>query len=83
VFIVLPLWAIIDYLTPQMHALLDNREKIIEQFNLAKAYMGDKPLLKEIDLSDEALMGFLQSLTRYIPRIVNSVLEEAHGGLYF
>jgi predicted PurR-regulated permease PerM len=75
VFIVLPLWAIIDYLTPQMHALLDNREKIIEQFNLAKAYMGDKPLLKEIDLSDEALMGFLQSLTRYIPRIVNSVLE--------
>lgn len=75
VFIVLPLWAIIDYLTPQVQALLENKEKIIEQFNIAKTYMSDKPLLKEIDLSDEALVGFLQNLTRYIPRIVNSVLE--------
>lgn len=75
VFIVLPLWAIIDYLTPQIQALLENRENIVRQFNLAKEYMSDKPLLKEIDLSDEALVNFLQGLTRYIPRIVNSVLE--------
>lgn len=75
VFIVLPLWAIIDYLTPQMQGLLENRENIIHQFNLAKAYMSDKPLLKEIDLSDEALVSFLQGMTRYIPRIVNSVVE--------
>lgn len=75
VFIVLPIWAIIDYLTPQIQALLANREEIVEQFNLAKEYMRDKPLLKEIDLSDEALVNFLQGLTRYIPQIVNSVLE--------
>lgn len=75
VFIVLPMWAIIDYLTPQIQALLENRDNIVHQFNLAKEYMSDKPLLKEIDLSDEALVNFLQGLTRYIPRIVNSVLE--------
>lgn len=75
VFIVLPIWAIVDYLTPQLSTFLANTDHIVGQFNLIKEYMSDKPLLKDIDMSDEALLSFLQSLTRYIPNIVNSVVE--------
>lgn len=75
VFIVLPIWAIVDYLTPQLSTFLSNTEHIVNQFNLLKEYMSDKPLLKDIDLSDEALLTFLQRLTKYIPNIVNSVVE--------
>lgn len=75
VFIVLPIWAIVDYLAPQLSTFLTNTDYIVNQFNLVKEYMSDKPLLKDIDMSDEALLAFLQSLTRYIPSIVNSVVE--------
>lgn len=75
VFIVLPLWAIVDYLTPQLTTFLTNTDHIVHQFNLLKEYMGKKALLKDIDMSDEALLTFLQSLTRYIPNVVNSVVE--------
>jgi len=75
VFIVLPLWGIIDYLTPKITDLLSNTKNIITQFNLLKEYMSDKPLLKDIDMSDEALVLNLQRLTKYVPSILNSVAE--------
>lgn len=75
VFIVLPIWAIVDYLTPQLSNFLMNTDHIVHQFNLLKEYMNSKALLKDIDMSDEALLAFLQSLTRYIPNVVNSVVE--------
>lgn len=75
VFIVLPIWAIVDYLAPQLSSFFANTDHIVHQFNLIKEYMGDKPFLKDIDLSDEALLTFLQSLTKYIPSVVNSVVE--------
>src|SRR5690606_25614253 len=77
VFIVFPLWGMIDYLVRQVSTVASNTENIVRQFNLMKEYMSDKPLLKEIDLSDEALLAFLQRLTRYIPNVVNSVVEIA------
>ena len=75
VFIVLPLWALIDYLIAQLNSFLGNRDEIIEKFNMLKAYMADKPLLRDIDMSDAALLAFLQNLTRYVPSILNSVVE--------
>ncbi|NGM60439.1 AI-2E family transporter [Sphingobacterium sp. SGG-5] len=77
VFIVFPLWGMIDYLVRQISTFASNTEHIVRQFNLMKEYMSDKPLLKEIDLSDEALLAFLQRLTRYIPNVLNSVVEIA------
>ncbi|NGF56332.1 AI-2E family transporter [Parapedobacter sp. SGR-10] len=77
VFIVFPLWGMIDYLVRQISIVASNTENIVRQFNLMKEYMSDKPLLKEIDLSDEALLAFLQRLTRYIPSLLNSVVEVA------
>lgn len=75
VFIVLPIWAIVDYLIPQISGFLTNTDKIIAQFNQVKEFMADKPLLKDIDMSDVALLNFLQRLTKYIPSILNSVVE--------
>lgn len=37
--------------------------------------MSDKPLLKDIDMSDSALLNFMQRSTRYLPNIINSVAE--------
>lgn len=75
VFIVLPIWAIVDYLIPQVSSFLNNTDQIVAQFNQVKVFMADKPMLKDIDMSDEALLNFLQRLTRYIPSILNSVME--------
>lgn len=75
IFIVLPLWGIIDYLIKQVSQVLSNTNEIVGQFNLIKEYMKDKPLLQEIDMSDEALLNSLQYLTKYIPTILNSLVE--------
>ena len=75
VFIVLPIWAIVDYMTHQITTFLGNTREIVSQFNLLKEYMSDKPFLKDIDVSDEALTTLLQRATRYVPTILNSVAE--------
>lgn len=75
VFIVFPLWGLIDYLAPRITGFLANTEHIVAKFNEVKAFLSDKPLLAQIDLSDEALINFLQSLTKYLPRVINSVAE--------
>lgn len=77
VFIVLPLWWLIDYLIPKLSAFFGNKEELLSQFNLIQDYMKDKPILKDIDLSDAAVLNFLQKLARYIPSILNSVAEVA------
>lgn len=75
VFIILPLWALINYLSPQIGNILNNTDEIVRQFNLVKSYMSDKPVLKEIDLSDEGLLNLLQHATKYIPSVFNSLME--------
>jgi len=66
---------LIDYLIPQVNGFLSNKTEIIAKFNALKKFMSDKPLLKDIDLSDSALLNFLQRSTRYVPNILNSVAE--------
>lgn len=77
VFIVLPIWVMVDYLVPQISGFLSNTDNIVNQFNLIKEFMKDKPFLKDVDMSDEALLNLLQRLTKYIPNILNSVAEVA------
>lgn len=75
VFIVLPIWALINYLTPQIVNIGNNTDEIVRQFNQVKVYMSNKPLLRDIDMSDEALLDFLQDFAKYVPTIFNSVVE--------
>lgn len=75
VFIVLPVWALIDYLIPRISSFLGNTEEIVAKFNQVKEFISNKPVLEYIDLSDEALVQFLQSLTKYLPGVLNSVAE--------
>lgn len=75
IFIVMPLWALVDYLSPRISSLLSNTAYIVSRFNEVKTYIQDKPVLQHIDLSNEALLQFLQNLTRHLPSILNSVAE--------
>lgn len=75
IFIVMPLWGLIDYLAPRISSVLNNTDLIVAKFNEVKIYMQDKPVLEHIDLSNAALLTFLQNLTRYLPNIINSVAE--------
>lgn len=75
VFIVLPIWALIDYLIPRISSFLSNTPEIVGKFNQVKEFIRNKPILEYIDLSDEALVQFLQSLTKYLPGVINSVAE--------
>lgn len=75
VFIVIPLWGLIDYVSPEITSFLNNTDQIINKFNQVKDYIKDKPILEQIDLSDQAVIQFVQSLTRYLPNVINSVAE--------
>ncbi|MBP3943764.1 AI-2E family transporter [Sphingobacteriaceae bacterium WQ 2009] len=75
VFIVLPTWALVNYLVPQATELFQNKDLIMSKYNAVQAYMHKTPILKEIDLSNEALMNFLQELAKYVPSLLNSVAE--------
>lgn len=75
VFIVLPAWALIDYIIPQISSFLSNTQDIVSKFKEVKEFIKDKPILEFIDLSDEALLHFLQNFTKYLPGIINSVAE--------
>ena len=71
--IAIPLWAIIEILIPQIESLIKNTPLIIEKFNQLKAFMGTKPILKNINLSTDALMQQLQKLVAFVPNIFNSL----------
>lgn len=75
VFIVMPLWALIDYIAPRIMGFLANTDQIVAKFIEVKEFISDKPVLEHIDLSNEALVQFVQSLTRYLPNVINSVAE--------
>lgn len=75
VFIVLPLWGLIDYMLPRISVFLGNTEEIMMKFQQVKEYISDKAILEYIDLSDDALGNFIQNLTRYLPKVLNSVAE--------
>lgn len=75
VFIVMPLWALIDYIAPRITGFLANTDQIVAKFIEVKEFISDKPVLEHIDLSNEALIHFVQSLTRYLPNVINSVAE--------
>lgn len=75
VFIILPLWALVNYLAPQIANIANNTDEIVRQFNLVKAYMSTKPVLRDIDMSDEGLLNLLQNFTKYIPSVFNSLIE--------
>lgn len=72
-FIVLPLWWLINYLINQTTSLLGNSDQIIAQFNAIKLYFAKTPLLNYIDLSDASLINFLQNSAKYIPILLNSL----------
>lgn len=73
--IAVPLWVLIEIMIPQIAELLQNKTVIIEKFNHVKTFLHSKPILKNINLSDQALMGYLQKATAYIPMLFNSVAE--------
>src|SRR5690606_5881743 len=75
IFIVFPLWGLINYLLPQLEQLIVNQKDILSKLDSIKDYMHDKPVLKNIDLSDEAILNSLQRLAKYIPNVLNSVAE--------
>lgn len=70
--IAVPLWLLVEVLVPQISSLIDNKDIAIEKFNAIKAFLGSKPLLNKINLSEENLLVVLQKITTYLPRIFNS-----------
>lgn len=75
VFLVGPLYLLINYMVPQVTEAINNKEEIMEKFDSIKTYFKDSPYLSNIDLSDSALMGALQRAAKFIPNILNSVAE--------
>lgn len=77
IFIVLPIWMLVDYILPKLNNFFSNTDELVAQFRLIQEYISTKPLLREIDVSDAAMFNFLQKMAKYIPNILNSVAEVA------
>ncbi|UIR57949.1 AI-2E family transporter [Sphingobacterium sp. SRCM116780] len=75
IFIIFPIWGLINYLLPQLEQLIQNKDDLLSKFDSIKEYMHNKSILKNIDLSDEAILNSLQKGAKYIPNILNSVAE--------
>jgi len=75
IFIVFPAWGLISYITPQLTNLVGDKNDIVKNFNSIKNYVESVPILKSVDLSEEALLNALQKLTKYLPSILNSIAE--------
>ncbi|MGB3066807.1 AI-2E family transporter [Sphingobacterium thalpophilum] len=75
IFLVGPLYLLINYMVPQVTDVINNKDEIIQKFDSIKTYFKDNPYLSNIDLSDSALMGALQRAAKFIPNILNSVAE--------
>ncbi|RKO71000.1 AI-2E family transporter [Sphingobacterium puteale] len=75
VFLVGPLYLLINYMVPQVTDAISNKDEIMEKFDSIKNYFKNSPYLSSIDLSDTALMGGLQRAAKFIPNILNSVAE--------
>ncbi len=73
VSLVIPLWAIVEILIPQIDSLIKNTPLIVEKFNQLKEFMASKPILRNINLSTDALMRQVQKLIAYVPNIFNSL----------
>ncbi|MDM1293198.1 AI-2E family transporter [Sphingobacterium sp. N143] len=75
IFLVGPLYLLINYMVPQVTDVINNKNEIIQKFDSIKTYFKDSPYLSNIDLSDTALIGALQRAAKFIPNILNSVAE--------
>ena len=75
IFLVGPLYLLINYMVPQVTEVISNKDDLMHKFDSIKTYFKDSPYLSNIDLSDTALMGALQKAAKFIPNILNSVAE--------
>ncbi len=73
VLIAIPIWILIEFMIPEFQSVVNNKQMLIDKFNAVKQFMESKPILDNINLSEEALMGYVQKLAAYIPTILNSV----------
>ena len=73
VVVAIPLWLIIDYMIPQIKQLLNNRELITTKFNQVKDFMASKPILENIDLSEQNLTQWMQKGVTYVPKFLGSI----------
>jgi len=75
IFLVGPLYLLINYMVPQVTDVISNKDELMQKFDSIKTYFKDSPYLSNIDLSDTALMEALQKAAKFIPNILNSVAE--------
>lgn len=73
VSVLIPIWVIVEILIPQIDSLIKNTPLIVEKFNSLKDFLATKPILRNINLSTDALLSHLQSLVAYVPKFFNSV----------
>lgn len=71
--IAIPVWILVEVLMPEVNKVISNKAMIAENFNAVKNFMASKPLLRNINLSEQALAGYISKLTAILPKILNSV----------
>ncbi|GAB3016760.1 AI-2E family transporter [Niabella terrae] len=71
--IALPIWLLVKILVPQINSVVSNKEMITDKFNAVKTFLASKPMLRNINLSEQAIAGYASKLTSILPKILNSV----------
>ena len=71
--IAVPIWLLIKVLIPQINNVVSNKAMINEKFNAVKDFLASKPLLRNINLSEEGISGYISKLTAIVPKLLNSI----------
>jgi len=71
--IAIPIWILVEVLVPQISNLISNKELIADKFNAVKTFMASKPILRNINLSEKELAGYIAKLTSVLPNVLNSI----------
>ena len=73
--IILPIWISFETVVPEMKSIIQNPEVILLKFEQAKQFFATKPILNQIDFSDENIQFYIQKISTFIPKFLNSISE--------
>ena len=73
--IILPIWISFETVVPEMKSIIQNPEVILLKFEQAKQFFATKPILNQIDFSDENIQFYIQKISTLIPKFLNSISE--------
>ena len=71
--IAIPIWILVEILVPQISHIISNKALINQQFIAVQDFFASKPILRNINLSEQNISEYIGKLALLIPTVLNSI----------